>query len=123
MTPLTKAFVEACNAVSARNLPDAHFFCNQWTFDQMCRENNIFEPKKLPLYGNTAFGIQILIDDNLPNGVVQCIAETEMDRVIRRATEAGQMIHVVQPVYPQPVPASTPTLKALLRHWLKKVKR
>jgi len=123
-TPLTQAFINAYATVSSRDRQDARLYCNRTTWDALCRENNVFDPKKLPLFGNTAFGLPVLIDDCLSDGVVQCIAETELDRVVRRANAAGRTLTVVKPVYSVPaIPIPAPTFGALLRHWFRKVKR
>ena len=73
-------------------------------------------------------GLPVRIDDNLPNGVVRFVTETELDRVIRRAGREGNAarINVMRPIpFPEvflPAPPK-PILKALLKHWLRKVKR
>lgn len=69
------------------------------------------------------FDIPVRIDDNLPAGMVSLLAETQLDRAVRRANERGHALNVMPPLaFPVPVevPATDPTLKALLKHWWRK---
>lgn len=124
MTALNEAAIKAYGSINPRNLPDAVFYMSRATLDRMLRENNL-DPSKTRLTGTTMFGRPVHVDDSLPDGTISCIAETELDRVIRRALEEGRIINIMRPVYQWPAnkPTPVPTLKALLRHWLKKVKR
>jgi hypothetical protein len=106
--------------IHPRDRVDARFYVNEVTRALLGQEHN-FEPHDL----TQLLGIPLEIDENLPDGVVLCLAETELDRVIRRATEQGRYISIVKPVpaLPRVLPAPPPTIKALLRHWWKKVTR
>ena len=74
----------------------------------------------------TLLGAPVRIDENIPSGVVHARTETELDRAVRRAARDGHALNVMQPVgFPMPIlgPAPDPTLKALLRHWLKRLRK
>lgn len=75
----------------------------------------------------TVFGLDIQPDARVEDGVLHVWVENEMDRAIRRAQERGQTVNVVRtvPFDPAswPAPAPTPTARALLGHWRKKLSR
>lgn len=102
--------------LAARDRRDAEFFVNSATLAKMQHSDDL-----LPGY-TFLFGIRVRTDDNLPDGVIQLLAETELDRAVRRASERGHTLNVVSPLsepflYP---PTPNPTLKTLLKHWWKK---
>lgn len=118
--------IQQYEKVRPRDLKDAEFFVNAKSFEELQRYAQI-PPSDNPFqrHVNTLLGLRVRVDDNLPDGVVQLLAETPLDRAIRRASERGQVVNVMPPVeFPAPVlpPAPDPTLKALLKHWLKKWK-
>lgn len=110
--------IKQYNRLNPRDRRDAEFFMNAETFEEFER----IAPKER---GRTArlFDIPVHIDDNLPDGMVSLLAETQLDRAVRRANERGHALNVMPPpAFPVPVevPATDPTLKALLKHWWRK---
>jgi hypothetical protein len=76
-----------------------------------------------PTIPHTAFGIPIEIDDNMPLGAVSLSTESDLDRWIKRQREAGRTVNITKLTFPESIlpPAPDPTLRALLRHWTRKV--
>jgi hypothetical protein len=110
-------------AIPPRDRRDAEFYMSQGTYDFLCTSF-------IPGYDPESFaqmrmlGQPIQIDDSLPFGIIECIAELLVDRAIRRATEAGRHLVINRPVFSMPstyVTVPTPTLRALLRHWWRKL--
>lgn len=81
-------------------------------------------PMEFNPIGNRLFGIPVEVDDSLPEGEFRLIAETQRERELRRLAKEGVPIMVMPPmVWPEYGPPPTPTLKALVRHWIRKLKR
>lgn len=79
---------------------------------------------KVDAEGAQLFGLRTRRDDSLPFGAVRFVTENEQDRALRRAAKGGMSINVVKidDLTPFPAPPPAPTLRALVRHWLEKVK-
>ena len=70
------------------------------------------------------FGLKTRRDDSVPFGQVRFITENDQDRALRRAAGAGLQVNVVklEALPPMATPAPPPTLRALVRHWLERMK-
>lgn len=80
------------------------------------------EPDK----GGRLFGYPVRVTTGAPIGKIQLVCETELDATIRHQREAGlgDTIHVIKPLpFIFPDPPTPPTLKALVKHWAKKLPR
>lgn len=108
-----------------RDRADARWYMCRETWQAIRAETATYVQGPAPL-DDGIFGIPVEIDDTLSLGVISLIAETELDKAVRRAAQRGQVLKVMQPFpLPEvfPAPSAPPTLRALLAHWLKKVKR
>lgn len=75
---------------------------------------------------DSILGMPLREDRNLPLGTAMVVAENEMDRAIRRAARDGIMTWIPDPPaidWASFPPSATPTIKALLRHWVRKIKQ
>jgi hypothetical protein len=73
---------------------------------------------------NQMFGLPVRTDDALPYRVVELRTENAQERAIRRAARDGITVNVLKPGpswFPPAPPV--PTLRALVKHWWKKVRR
>lgn len=74
--------------------------------------------------GAQLFGLKTRRDDSIPFGQVRFITENDQDRALRRAARDGLQVNVVklEALPPMATPAPPPTLRALVRHWLERMK-
>lgn len=91
----------------AATLPDADFKFEDYMAD-----------------GAMLLGIMCRRDDTVPHGEFRFVTENAQERAIRRIRDqfGRSAVNVVKPVVflPEVVPAPSPTLRALLRHWLRR---
>jgi hypothetical protein len=104
---------------------DSEFHMSGETMDDLLRQMKLVGGTS-PGQPVTLLGLPVQVNDFMPPGVVKLVTENEQERAIRRIVGDGVSVHVVRfdwptPELPLPVPA--PTLRALLRHWWKKVSR
>lgn len=75
----------------------------------------------------TLLGLPVVLDDDVPAGVVTIVTENQITRAARQLAREGRTLNVISPEAflpkPLPSPIPAPTLRALLRHWWKKVTR
>ncbi len=115
MNDLEIQMIELYGKVDPRNRPYATFRMSTETLRILDRTGR---PAVFPA---RTFGIPIKTDDSLPLDTIMLDVDTPFDRSLRRAREAGNNITAVKIQYPEPMPVPVPTLRALLRHWRKKV--
>lgn len=79
---------------------------------------------KIDAEGATLFGLRTRRDDSIPFGRVRFVTENAEDRAIRRAAKDGLAVNVMklEALPPLMMPAPEPTLRALLRHWLRRLR-
>lgn len=74
--------------------------------------------------GAMLLGIMCRRDDTVPYGEFRFVTENAQERAIRRIRDqfGRNVVNVVEPLafLPEVVPAPKPTLRALLRHWLRR---
>lgn len=119
MNDVERRIIELYASIPPHRLYDAKLYMSSETFKMIKVSIRSFAPT-IP---HTAFGIPIEIDDNLPLGIVNLSVETGFDRWVKRQRESGNTINAIHPIYqpPEVVPIPEPTLRALLRHWTRKV--
>lgn len=118
---IMRSAIEQRALVDPRDLRDSEFYMSQATIDEVARQVGAEYPS--PHHLTSLLGVSLRAGDNMPDGMVRLVTETELDRTIRRAADLGRTVQVVKPVAPLPevVPVPDPTLRALLKHWWKKV--
>lgn len=71
----------------------------------------------------TIFSMPVRTDDTLPFGEIQFVTENGQERAMRRILAEGKSsINIVKMSVPLPPPAPDPTLRALIRHWRRKLR-
>lgn len=110
-------------AVMPEDRKDLEFFMSTETWREMSPAVGPDEPGWLPLAGTHLLGAPVRIDDNMPFGTIETRTETQLDRAVRRANAAGHALNVMKTEAWIPPPMPAPTLKALVRHWMRKLKR
>lgn len=115
--------LEQLAKLNPRDQRDAEFYMSEETrlkLAEMCGVPDLAAP-----LSDRLFGIPVRIDDSLPPATVEMRAETELDRALRRAAREGRTVNIMKPLFPEtyPDPVPVPTLRALLKHWLRKIKR
>jgi hypothetical protein len=119
MNDVERRIIELYASIPPHRLYDAKLYMSSETFKMIKVSIRSFAPT-IP---HTAFGIPIEIDDNLPLGIVNLSVETGVDRWVKRQCEAGRTVNITKLTFPEPIlpPAPDLTLRALLRHWTRKV--
>ncbi len=118
MNDLIRQAADLYSTIDPRDMCDATFYMHPDTIEMLSRD---IPDRDLP---KNMFGIPVRRDEGLPVDTIHLLIETELDRVIRRASRDGLTVNVVKPVPMMPeVIRETPTLRALLRHWKGKVFR
>ncbi len=119
MNDVERRMLEMFVKLSPRDVYNATFYMSTETFKMI----KVSVKSLAPAIPNTAFGISIEIDENMPLGIVDLFVESDLDRWVKRQREAGNTINIATPIYspPEVVPAPVLTLRALLRHWTRKV--
>lgn len=127
MMDAVRSAIDAYNRIDPRDMRDAEFHCSPATFEELLKSAG-FADTTNPSGIDRLFGRPIRINKLVPDGTVIAIAETEMDRMLRRAARDHLSVNVIRPasvpdplVWPAPVPDST--LGALLRHWWSRLKK
>lgn len=115
MDDIIRKVIEAYGNLDPHDMRDAEFYMSASTLKHLedyalCISDREFA--NLPAF---IFGIPTRIDDNMLFGVVELKAETELDRVVRRAARDGYALNVVKYA-----PAPKPTLRALIRYWMRR---
>lgn len=110
-------------AVMPEDRKDLEFFMSTETWREISPATGQDQPGWWPTADTVLFGAPVRIDDNIPFGVIHSRAETELDRAVRRANEAGHALNVMKTEAWIPPPMPDPTLKALVKHWIGRLKR
>lgn len=120
--PITSA-IEQYGKFDHHSLRDACYYMSRDTTDLLRRRYATYIDG--PVRPSTIMGVPVLIDDNLPYGVIELRKrETQLEKMIREARASGVTINVMKPILEAPelfTPIPKPTLRALLRHWARKV--
>ena len=110
-----------------RDRRDARWIMRKETMEEIARKYDTSDvsPKILPV-GNSILGIRVEIDDNMPIGTVRLNVESALERSVRRLREEGvTTVNIVRmpDLAPEIIRPPDPTLRALIRHWLRGVRR
>jgi hypothetical protein len=124
MIDIYESAVRQYGEVRPEDRRDSEFHMSGETMDDLLRQIKLVTGGS-PGQPVTLLGLPVQMDDSMPFGVVKLITENEQERAIRRLTRDGIGVHVVRFDWPTPELPSppAPTLRALLRHWWKKVSR
>ncbi len=117
MSDVERQILNLYASIPPYRLQDAKFYMSAETRD-------LLAPKLTKGVPVTAYGVPFEIDENMPIGIVNMSVETGVDRWVKRQREAGRTVNIVKPAdfSPTVLPVSDPpTLRALLRHWTRKV--
>jgi hypothetical protein len=108
--------------IAPQDRRDAVWILSRKTAEDLATEFNAnFDPETLlRAEGATMLGIRVEFDDAMERGAIALETESALERSIRRIEHRGNVVHVYRPMISPPV---VPTLKALLRHWRKKMTR
>lgn len=126
MTEIVAQVIQEYARIPPEDLRDTEMHMSAETAEQLAKEAGISPDLALrEMHHATLFGLRVRRNDLLPFGIVQLVTENAQDRAIRRARRDGVIVNVIKPVdFLPPVipPAPAPTLRALLKHWLRRAR-
>ena len=70
----------------------------------------------------TIFSMPVRTDDTLPFGEIRFVTENGQERAMRRILAEGKSINVMKMLPPALPSLPDPTLRALIRHWRRKLR-
>lgn len=123
---LIRKLLEGCAKIDPRDRRDTEIHLSAGTAKVLAMstihgEKFAFEDRYTD--GAMLFGITCRRDETLPFGEFRFVTENAQERAMRRIVADGRTtINVMKPValMPELLPAPKPTLRALLRHWLRR---
>jgi hypothetical protein len=124
MDDIVRRAVEGYRQINPRDLRDTEAHMSQVTLDHLTRTIGMtIDPGTALIMNTTLFGFAVRIDDSMPFGKVEFVTESAQDRALRRLAGDGYTINIMklEALSPQVTIRETPpTLRALLRKWLKR---
>jgi hypothetical protein len=124
MDDLMRSAFEQYSKVLPQDLRDTEVFMSTDTIEELKRTLLPGKPPAEWSGVNQMFGLPVRADDALPYRVVELRTENAQERAIRRAAKDGITVNVMEPgpLWFPPAPPA-PTVRALVKHWWKKVRR
>lgn len=119
------------HAIDPRDRRDAQWYMSEATCDEIIRRWLTSRPASprpdeppayRPAAGRLLFGSPVEFDESMPYGGVRFEAETPHERQLRRLAASGMNVAVykAEPLDWANVPVPEPTLKALVKKWMRR---